>query len=461
MTKTLTTAAIVAMSGSALAQSSLDIDRAYAAELRADADTRSSLLGQTGPDIGVDIFTQFRYTYGTREGLTPAADAALGDADTTLGFSTPRTQVRLHGAVPGTDITGHVDFDFGGAFDHGASGGNGGAAGPGNIGDGDATLRNAYGHWAIDDNWSLQFGQLRNPLIYESNVEPEYSQGVERSFVHSVLDVGYTQGVAFNYTDDMFKFTGVISDGPANVPGGTLASNSGINAGGESDLSLTGRFDLLLSGNWDQFKDFASFRGSNTAFRVGGGVHYSTRGETNLGGGSSILVPAGGTLDTEDIFVWTVDAQYEGDGWGVFASYTSTEIDTDFIVGGSPGSLDATTDGLILQGNMFLSDQVEAYGRYSILFLEDDPAVGIVPVGAEDQYSTLVAGLNYYLVPESHAARFSIDLAWAIDDSSGIDGYLGGAGDAATTGFLQGSGAGGGNADADEVLVRAQMSLLF
>lgn len=445
MTKTLTTLTIVALSGSAMAQSGLDIDRAYAAELRADADTRSSLLGNTGPGIGVDIFTQFRYTYNTRDGVS---GVEFGDNDTTLGFSQPRTQVRLHGGVEGTDITGHVSFDFGDAFD-------GGLSGPAN---GDATLRDAYGVWGIDDNWTFMFGQMRNPLFFEASVAPEYSQGVERSIVHSFMDVGYTQGIALQYADDTFKFTGVLSDGPAIQGSGTTPANSLINAASESDISVTGRLDVLFSGNWDQFNDFTSWRGSNDAIRVGGGVHYSTRGDTNPGlVPGSILAGAGaivGGVDTEDIFAWTVDASYESDGWGVFAAYQSLNVSADGV---TSGDADATFDSFILQGNVFVSDQVEFYGRYSTLFLEDDAAAGLLAAGDEDSYTTLVVGMNYYLVPESFAARFSLDVAWALDDSTGIDNLM--VTDSARTGFQFGT-AGTGAAD-EEIMLRAQMSLLF
>jgi len=152
------------------------------------------------------------------------------------------------------------------------------------------------------------------------------------------------------------------------------------------------------------------------------------------------------------------------------SSFTSVTVDTDFAVGVVPSSLDVTFDGLVLQGNVFLSDQFEIFGRYSVLLLEDDPTfVGALgaPAVPEDQYSTLVAGLNYYLVPESHAARFSLDVVFALDDSSGIDAISRGATgiavpDAATTGLSFGSNAVGGTASADdELAIRAQMSLLF
>lgn len=450
MTKTLTTLTIVALSGSAMAQSGLDIDRAYAAELRADANTRSSLLGNTGPGIGVDIFTQFRYTYNTRDGV---AGVDFGDDDTTLGFSTPRTQIRLHGGVEGTDITGHVSFDFGDAFDNGL---NGSAVSPAPA-NGDATLRTAYGEWTIDDNWTFMFGQMRNPLFFESNIAPEYSQGVERSIAHSFFDVGYTQGIALQYADDTIKFTGVISDGPALQGSATSPASSLINSGAESDISLTGRLDVLFEGSWDQFQDFTSWRGSNNAIRVGGGIHYSTRGDTNPGlVPGSILAGAPaivGGVDTEDVFAWTVDASYESDGWGAFVAYQNVSISADGV---TSGDADASFDAFILQGNVFLSDQVEFYARYATIFLEDDAAAALLAATDEDQYSTLVAGINYYLVPESFAARFSLDVAWALEDTSGIDNLM--TNDSARTGFQFGNAA--GNAD-EEIMIRAQMSLLF
>ncbi len=426
MKKTITTIALVTMSGSALAQSGLDIDRAYAAELRADANTRSSLLGSSGSALDVSIFTQFRYTYDSRDEVVTTT---LGDADTTVGFSTPRTQVRMSGGVEGTDITGHVSFDFGGAFDHGASAGAGG--------DGGATLREAYGTWGLDDNWTFLFGQLKNPFSWESNVAPEFSQGVERSLTNSFFDVGYAQGIGLNYSDDEWKFTVVLADGPASA-------NTFYTSGAESDFSVSGRLDWLVSGNWDQFSDFASWQGSNTGFRVGAGFHWSQAGDTN---------PSLAPIDTATVTAWTIDAQYEGDGWGVFASYQSTNVDNDLIAG---GSADQTDDGLVLQGNMFFTEQFEAFARYDMIILDDDLAA-ITPLAAtdDDAYSTFTVGFNYYLVPESYAARFSVDVSFGLDDTSGLDTR--GFGDMQTTGFI------GGTAPTTEsdLMIRGQFSLLF
>ncbi|MBL4810272.1 MAG: hypothetical protein JKY43_09500 [Phycisphaerales bacterium] len=433
MMKTITTIALVTMSGSALAQSGLDIDRAYAAELRADTNTRSSLLGSSGSALDVSIFTQFRYSYNTRDEIAGAAP--FGDNDTTIGFSTPRTQIRMSGGVEGTDLNGYVSFDFGGAFDHGMS--DGGATG-----DGGATLREAYATWGLDDNWTFLFGQLKNPFSAESNVAAEHSQGVERSLTNSFFDVGYSQAIALNYSDDEWRFTAVLADGPSHWAVGNTA-NTYYTAASEADFSLTGRLDWLISGNWDQFNDFASWQGSNTGFRVGAGLHWS-----QMGGSNPIL---GGNNDTITVTAWTLDAQYEGDGWGVFASYTSVKMELDLIVG---DSLDRTDDGFVLQGNVFFTDQFEAFARYDVIFLDSD-ATAFLPItaGAEDQYSMFTLGFNYYLVPESHAARFSMDIGFGLDETTGLDslGYT----DGSTTGYLGGPGA------EDEMNIRAQFSLLF
>lgn len=437
MKKTITTIALVTMSGSAFAQSGLDIDRAYAAELRADANTRSSLLGSNAGGLDAQIFTQFRYSYNTRDEIT---SAVLGDVENTMGFSAPRTQLRMSGGVEGTDLTGFVSFDFGGAFDHGFSGGA--------TGDGGATLRDAYAAWGLDDNWTFLFGQLKNPFSFESNVAPEFSQGVERSLSNSFFDVGYTQGIALNYTDDEWKFTVAVADGPSSWALGGTTANSYYTSAIESDISVTGRLDWLVSGNWDQFADFASWNGSNDGFRVGAGVHWSQMGNSNP-------AIAGGLSDSITVTAWTVDASYESDGWGVFASYTSLNTDLDLLAG---GSLDRTDNGIVLQGNMFFTDQFEAFARYDIIMLDDDAAAFTpLAVGNEDQYSMFTIGFNYYLVPESHAARFSMDVGFGLDDTSGLDTL--GFADASTTGFLGGGASTVGTED--ELMIRGQFSLLF
>lgn len=420
------TLALVTLSGLAMGQSGLDLDRAYASEIRSDAQTRSSLLGASnGANLNVEVMTQFRYMFNSRDELTAGA---LGDNDTTVGFDTPRTQLRLSGAVDGTDISGLVVIDFGAAE-------NGTAQGT-------ANLLVAQGAWSLDDNWTLLFGQWHNPVLGSENFAPEHTLAADKSFTNEFFNVGYTQGVALAYGSDNFKFVGALADGAEYVTNFGSVSNSAFNGAGENDFGITGRVDWLVEGTWDQFADATSWRGSNYGVKIGGGAHWQTQGDTNPS------VPAGAPAGFEDrtVTFWTLDAQVEGDGWNVFGEYVGHRVETNATT-----DVDFTNHGFILQGGMFFTDQVEGFARYDVVQLDDV----LVAAGTDDLYQTVTVGMNYYFVPESHAAKFTLDAAFALDESTNMDAIFGGVGsnDPSATGLL-------GLSDSEFVL-RAQMTLVF
>ena len=448
MQKNVVGLALAAASGMAMAQSGLDLDRAYAAELRADADSRSSMLGATSNAGGLDVqvLMQVRYTANFRDELT---SGALGDNDTTLGFSNPRSQVRLSGAVEGTDISGQVIFDFGNATDNARHT------------DGQANLLVAMGAWAIDDDWTMLFGQWHNPVVAEEGFLPEHTMAVERSGMNEFFNPGYTQGLAFAYTgSDSFKFVGAVSDG-ATYAGNPSPTNSAFNSQGEDDFGLTGRLDWLASGTWDQFGDMTSWKGSNFGAKIGAGFHWQTAGNTNpstsAGGGNAIFTTLlGEAVDEMDITLWTVDAQIEGDGWSVFAAYVGHKLEASGVTAGN--DLDLTNHGAMVQGSMFLTDQFEAFARWDSIFW-DDVLTTAGGAGADDTTHTITVGGNYYFVPESHAAKFTFDAVFTLDNSLvsdvvvGAAGGTAGAADPTTTGLL-------GTSDS-EFMLRGQMTLLF
>ena len=110
-----------------------------------------------------------------------------------------------------------------------------------------------------------------------------------------------------------------------------------------------------------------------------------------------------------------------------------------------------TNHGFIAQGGFFVSDQVELFGRYDIIMLDDV----LVAAGTDDNYQSITAGMNYYFVPESHAAKFTLDAVFAVDESTNLDAIYGGVGsnDPSATGLL-------GLSDS-EFMLRAQMTLVF
>lgn len=417
---------LAGLSGTAMGQDGLDLDRAYASQLRSDAETRSSLLGNTNSaNVNIEVMTQFRYMYNSRDELTPGA---LGDDDTTMGFDTPRTQVRLSGSVT-DDISALVVFDFG-AAENGTT-------------QGTANLLVAQGAWSLNDNWAMLFGQWHNPVMGSETFAPEHTLAVDKSFTNEFFQVGYTQGVAFAYAGDQFKFVGAFSDGAEYVTNYGPVSNSAFNAAGENDFGITGRFDWLVEGTWDQFADQTSWRGSNYGVKIGAGAHWQTQGDTNPSDNSGGTIPG---YDSTEVTFWTVDAQVEGDGWNAFAQYVGHDVDIEATT-----NVNYTNHGFIAQGGVFVSDQVELFGRYDIIMLDDV----LVAAGTDDNYQSITAGMNYYFVPESHAAKFTLDAVFAVDESTNIDAIYGGAGsnDPSATGLL-------GLSDS-EFLLRGQLTLVF
>lgn len=421
------TLALATLSGLAMGQSGLDLDRAYASELRSDAQTRSSMLGTSnGANLNVEVMTQFRYTLNSRDEF---ASGALGDDDVTIGFSAPRSQIRMSGAVEGADLSGMVVFDFG-AAENGTTSGS-------------ANLLVAQAAWGLDDNWTLLFGQWHNPVMGSEGIAPEHTLAADKSFTNEFFQVGYTQGVAVAYAADNFKFVGAISDGAEYITNYGTVSNSAFNAAGEADFGITGRFDFLVEGTWDQFADSTSFRGSNYGLKIGAGAHWQSQGDTNPSDNSGGAFA--GYEDTTVTF-WTADIRAEGDGWNAMAQYVGHKVDIS-----ATADLDYTNHGFIAQGGYFLSDQWEGFARYDVVMLDDV----LVAAGTDDNFQSITAGFNYYFVPESHAAKFTLDATYAIDESINIDAIMGGAGsnDPEATGLL-------GLSDS-EFALRAQITLVF
>lgn len=423
------TITIASLAGIASAQSGLDLDRAYASQMRADADERASFLGaDQSAGLGVSVLTQVRYAASFRNDL---AASPLGDSDTTVGFSIPRAQVRLAGAITDT-MSGRIVFDFGNAELNGRN--------PG------VNLLEGYADWSISDGFVLRIGQWSNPLLTERAVAPEHRLAVESSVTHELFDTGYTQGVAGMWTGDAFRAFAAVSDG-GTYPGNLGTANNAFNANGESDIGLTARLDWLFAGTWDQFEDFTSWRGSNYGVRVGAGAHYQSAGSTNPAAFASGLF---GTLDDAKVTEWTADAMVQGDGWNVFIAYVGQHLD---LTTTTPTSIDLVNHGVVVQGGLFVTQQAELFARWDSVFFDSD--VATLAGTTEDTYHFLTGGVNFYLVPESHAAKFTADVVVSFNQSDTVDFFtpIPGSLDPNTTGIL-------GLSDS-EVLLRGQLTVVY
>lgn len=408
----------------ASAQSSnLDLDRAYSAELSADAATRTSQLqgGTAGNDgffyigdgtgnyrLNMSGVLQFRYTYNNRDDQ-PTNGNGGDDDDVSLGFNIPSGKLKWHGNIVNPNWKFRIDADF--ADDRGSG----------------FTLLNAYGQYDFEgmEGGFLRFGQFKLPVLSEELIEREFQLAADRGVVNEFFNQDYSQGIMFGYMSDAFAVHLAFSDGAAS-------RNTAFNGAGEADWAFTGRVDVKLAGDWERFDDFTSWRGSDFAARVGGAIHWQSTGDTN---------PS--LADSADLLLYTLDAALEGNGWNAAAAFVGTNVD--------PGGAGTDFDnfGVVVQGGIFLADQWEIFGRWDWLMLDDD-----VFSTTDDDLHFITVGVNHYIVPESHAAKLTFDVQYSLNETAP---NLTGAGlfpDARVTQLL-------GDGEDGEFTVRAQVQLVF
>jgi hypothetical protein len=413
--------AALGLSASAFAQNAnLDQGRAYNAELMSDAGARASLLagGPAGNSLYAATFgigdstgnnrLNIGGTSVTRYTLSLRDDATIAEPDdVTHGFSQPTTRLRFWGNVWDKNLTFKIQGNFGGEFSDVGSFG----------------LEDAYGMYTWDNGFGLKWGQFRMPLTREWSVEDEFQLAAERSVTSRVFSPGYTQGLQFSYQADAFRFVGGITDG-TNTGNTDFTSES-------NDLGLNVRFDFkAMGGSFERFNDITSWRSAtDSGLLIGAGVNWESGGET------------GGTVDNGDTFVYTIDASWEGPGFNVMAAGYGAHF--------SPAAGSDVDDfGAMIQGGIFVTDQVELFGRWDAIFWDDDRGF------SEDTNMFATIGMNYYISKESHAAKFTVQAAYAFEDTSTLFG---------TGGFVEGNTRNGflGDTEEGEIAFIAQMQLVF
>lgn len=425
--------AALSLGGAAFAQGdawttqSTDEVRAIVAEMMADAETRSSLLQSGGtaghdgkfflasPDgnfrLNIGGQVQFRYALNFVDSTNPASD------DFEQGFQTRRTKLEFSGHIfqPG------LFYKVVGAFDRGNSGGN-------------FDLEDAYFGYQWDNGFSVRWGQFKLPFLREELVSSKYQLMVDRSVTNEIFNQDRSQGIELSYEAEMWRFFLAFSDGFNSDNTDYAVGAGGATGLGEADYAFTGRVEFLFSGDWKQFRDFTSWRGSDFGMMLGAAAHFEDSPDT-----TAAAQPAG----NDEFLAYTIDLSFEGDGWNLYGAFVGNHVEND-----TPGAPEVDNFGFVVQGGLFLTDELELAARFDMVIPDDQ-----FGPGTDDEFSTITAGINYYM--HKHAAKFSLDVAYYLDDSS--QNFLVGATDPDTGINRFGGGAGG----EDEVAIRAQFQLLF
>lgn len=404
-------------------QLSPDEVRATVAEMIADAQSRSSLLGaeSAGHDgsffmasddgafrLAVSGFFQFRYDLDFRDDESTLGSRP-GD-DFTSGFQMRRMKLGFTGRVA-------KDWSYRVLLNTSRSNGS-------------AILQDAYVDYALSDKVSIRMGQLKIPLLREELVEDSRQLAAERSLVNSAFTQDRSQGVVLTYDADPLNFKVGFSDGlnsdNTDFPG---SENAAFIVAGQADWALTARVEYLLSGQPKLLTDFTAEPDQPFAAMVGGAVHYQQSPNSN----------AAGDLD-RDTLQYTVDLSLEGAGWNFYGAFIGRS--DEFRALGSSATFDDFA--AIAQAGIRLDKRWEPFVRWEAFFFDSDRGLDT------DDHHFLTVGVNNYI--SGHAVKATMDVVFPFDDTT----------DLVSLGILPDTGTGQlGSSKAGEVTVRFQLQLLF
>jgi hypothetical protein len=350
-----------------------DARQAHAAELMADASSRTSPLEDDGGSSG---FVKGRFTLGDGSANTLMVgglvqnrfmanfrDRPGTDSDYTGGFQIARARLRFNGSVWDKAFTYNILTELVSST-------------------GSAALLDAEARYTFENRVYVRAGQFKPMFNREELVNDVYQLTAERSTVNSVFSMSRSQGAGVGWTGSQCRVAADIHDG-------AKALNTDFDGNKEADFAITARGDWMFAGdNFKRFDDFTSFRGSAFSGMIGGALDWETFGDT------------GGGAPDKEVFGATVDASLEGDGWNVFAAF----IYRDSAPAAGP---DTSDYGFVAQAGFFVTDQTELFARYDGVFPAD--------ASGPDNFNAVTAGANYFLSPQSHAAKLTGDIVWYVD----------------------------------------------
>ncbi len=376
--KVLMVLAGAALSSIALAASP-DQDRAYAAELSADAAARNSALAAgaehfklTAGDSTLYIggYTQFRWNSDFR-----SSSQTGGNENYTHGFNMPNARVKFWGNTWTKELTYSVDVQFGG--------------------DGAVMLKDADFRYTWDNGFYVRGGQFKLAGLREELVGDEKQLLVNRGVVNSVFTLGRSQAMEIGYRADSWRFMADFSDGANQAA-------TEYNSVGESDFAITARAEFQCMGtDWSRWNDFTSWRDSDSnGLLIGVAGHYQTAGKTG----------PGSKANTDDMSMWqgTVDVSYEASGWNLYGAFVGAQTDLK-------GTPKRTNFGWIVQGGVFATDQLEFVARYEGIRGDKDYIAS-----GNRTFHFITLGGNYYVSPRSHTFKISADLVWTLSKNMNL-----------------------------------------
>ncbi len=353
-------------------------ERAYAAELLADAGYRQSYLADEGgptsgyvgnkfmlSDGGANVlyirgFMQNRYYANVRDREAETEDSF------THGFQQSRVRLRMSGSVYKKNFTYDIQTELARA-------------------DG-AILVDSEIRYTFENKAYVRVGQYKPRFNREELVTDTFQLAAERSVNNAVFTLGRSQGVGAGWELGQVNISADFHEGANTL-------NQPFDSAREADYAGALRTEWRAVGDsFKRFDDFTSWRGSEFAMLVGGAVNFESYGDTGPG-------PTTASPDRE-VLGLTADVSLEGNGWNAFASalYRNTDLES---------GTSSDVFGAVAQAGVFITEQAELFARYDAIFPDD--------TNGPDDFHSFSAGATYYISPKSHAVKFTGDVTYFVD----------------------------------------------
>ncbi len=315
-------------------------------------------------------------------------------------------------------------------------------------------LENAYVQKVFDGGVFVRAGQWLSEFNQEEMVSSSAQQFAERSIVNQYFSVKWVQGVELGITQEWWNMWLSFNDGGGNRNIQVIQTSNLV------EWAATLRSEFKLAGTWAQQRAYQGWIGSEFGAMLGAGVNWQrgtgVQGIRNaISNGTIPGAPGGG--EQASLLTYTADLGLRGSGWSA-----NVEGFGNVLYGFAPTAVlptQPTSLGVVVQGGVFLSEQLELIARYEGLWVSSGIANATVPNALNNQTLNIVtAGFNYYFSKNQCKLTFDAGYAFnAVRFSSGLYGQ--GLSEADWRSTLNAATASGGGEG--EVVVRTQMQLMF
>ena len=265
-------------------------------------------------------------------------------------------------------------------------------------------LLDAYGIYHFGDSpFGFKFGQFKDPVFHERNLNEGVLMAVDRTEVESLLGGGQTsrvQGAGVTYANNDFRAQALITDGFDSInthfnDAGGIGAGIGGGAGvTPTDFGTSGRAEYMLIGDhsngrhpYSEYDQFSALGDTQDILVLGAGADYSQAGSNS-------------------VIFHSADLQYDTTkGLSAYVAYLGTSRDLHANQGiARPGIYyDA---GFVVQAAYVIQNRFEPFARFDFTHLAPHSITGL----DSDNTQELTVGANYYLYGQH--VKITTDATW-------------------------------------------------